>query len=453
MKNLLNPKLKTIAQLTNNPLYVVGGFVRNFLVDKSLSKDIDLCAPTSVEIIGQAVDSVGGKMVAIYPRTGTIVFALDGQKYEYTAFRKDGYTAGGKHTPDKVEFTGDIVEDALRRDFKCNAVYYDVLEDKFVDPLNGIADIKAKVLDTVKHPFEVFSHDGLRLMRLARFCGELGFAPTQKVIESARQNCDNISDISVERIWAELTSILVADTKYSFSPKGGHYRALKVLDDTRVLDKIFPDLAKGRRMEQRKDFHLYDVLEHSLKCCLYADKSIRLSALLHDVAKPFCFEKNGNFYRHDFYADSIVKRLLKRLKADNKTIEKTCRIIASHMYDMDLKTGRAKVRNFILKNSDIFNEILALKQADFRASAERKEPCPTVVKWQKIFDEMKADGTPFSIKELKVSASQLMDIGFSGVQIGKELTRLLEYCQQLPQKNTQKDLLELAQKDMANSIK
>ena len=291
----LNPKLKEIARFTNRPLYAVGGFVRNFLVDKSLSNDIDLCSPTPVQIIQQGVEKVGGKTVAVYQRTGTIVFKIDGQKYEYTTFRKDGYSAGGKHCPDNVEWTEDILEDALRRDFKCNAVYYDILQEKLVDPLGGVADINAKVLDTVKAPEQVFAHDGLRLMRLARFRGELGFVPTHQVLQSAKDNVNNIEDISVERIWAELTSILVADTKYSFSPKDGHYLAIKVLDETRVLDKIFPDLAKGRGMQQRKDFHLYDVLEHSLKCFLYAPQSIRLSALLHDVAKPFCFEKTAIF--------------------------------------------------------------------------------------------------------------------------------------------------------------
>ncbi|MBR2870804.1 MAG: CCA tRNA nucleotidyltransferase [Clostridia bacterium] len=442
MKIPFNQKLKKVAELTNRPLYAVGGVVRNFLIDKSFSEDVDLCAPTCVYEMENAVNQVGGKIVALYPRTGTVVFKIDGQKYEYTAFRKDGYSAGGKHSPDKVIQTDDIMEDALRRDFKCNAIYYDILDEKLVDPLNGIKDVENGVLDTVKAPEQVFNHDGLRLMRLARFSGELGFVPTEQVVKVARENAQNIDDISKERIWAELKRILVADTKFSFSPKDGHYRALKVLDETRVLDKILPDLAFGRGMEQRKDFHLYDVLEHSLKCFLYAHKSIRLSALLHDVAKPSCFIKNGNFYRHDYYAVSLIKNILYGLKADNKTVEETCRIVGSHMYDMDLKTGKEKVKKFIIKNADILDKILLLKQADFRASGESKEVCPTVKKWKEIYREMIELGTPFSIKDLKISAKDIMGLGFNGVEIGETLKKLLAICQQEPTKNTKEYLLE-----------
>ena len=299
MKKIIDQKIENFAKSLPYPLYFVGGLVRNYLIQKNLSTDLDVCGATSVEEIENALKNHGGKVVASYKRTGTIVFSLNGKIYEYTRFRKDGYSAGGKYQPDKVEFTFDISEDAVRRDFKCNAVYYDIVGEKFVDPLGGIEDIKNKVLDTVKDPKEVFSHDGLRLLRLSRFCGELGFTPTREVLKSAKQNASNIDDISVERIWEEIKKILVADDKYSFSPKNGHYTALKVLDQTRVLDRIFPQLTEGRGLSQRKDFHDYDVLEHSLRCVLYAPKEVRVSALLHDVAKPILVAKNGNSYGHD----------------------------------------------------------------------------------------------------------------------------------------------------------
>lgn len=424
------------------PLYVVGGFTRNYLIDRSVSCDVDLCGILTTQSLEIALKEVGAKVVATYPRTGTIVFTLNGQKYEYTTFRKDGYSAGGKHTPDSVEFTDDILEDALRRDFKCNAVYYDLKNDEFIDPLGGIEDIKNKVLDTVKSADEVFSHDGLRLMRLARFSGELGFTPTCQVVEGARKNARNIKDISPERIWTELQYICHADTKHPFSPGDGHYRALKVLDRTRVLDEIFPSLAMGRGLVQRKDYHDYDVLEHSLRCVLYADKKVRISALFHDVAKSKLMLQKGNAYGHDKTGSIMAKEILKGLKADNKTIDKSCRIIGAHMLDVDCKMKESKVRSFILSNADIFEEVLMLKQADFSACKDDLSICPTVKKWKEIYNQMKKDGTPFTVKELAVNSGDVMNAGFNGEDIGKVLRRLLKDCQNNPKENVKAKLLQ-----------
>lgn len=434
-------QLGIFAKYLPVPLYIVGGFTRNFLVDGSLSKDVDVCSSMPAEQMEREVQNFGGKCVAIYKRTGTVVFTLGDKKFEYTTFRRDGYTAGGFHTPDKVEFTTDILEDALRRDFKCNAVYYDLKNDKFVDPLGGIEDIKNKVLDTVKEPKEVFCHDGLRLMRLARFSGELGFKPTQKVIEGARVFADNINDVSVERIWTELKYILSADTKHAFSPKDGHYLALKVLDQTRVLDRILPDLAQGRGLEQRKDYHDYDVLEHTLKCVLYAPLGVRLCALLHDVAKPHLMLKNGNAYGHEKVGASMAKEILKGLKADTNSIQKTARIIKAHMLDMKGDMKESKVRAFMLENADILYQILDLKQADFSACKDDLSVCPTVEKWQRIYEKMKGDGTPFSLADLKVNSADVISAGFSGAEIGKTLSKLLKLCQEHPQKNDREYLL------------
>ena len=448
MKNIVDLKIENFAKCLSYPLYFVGGVVRNFFIDQKFSTDLDVCGATSVEEIEKSLKNHRGKVVASYKRTGTIVFALNGKKYEYTQFRKDGYSAGGKYQPDEVEFTLDINEDAVRRDFKCNAVYYDIVGEKFVDPLGGIDDINNKVLDTVKEPKEVFSHDGLRLMRLARFCGELGFTPTQEVIKSARVNASNIEDISVERIWEEIKKILVADQKYSFSPKDGHYKALKVLDQTRVLDIIFPQLAQGRGLSQRKDYHNYDVLEHSLRCVLYAPKNIRISALLHDVAKPILMAKNGNSYGHDKDGAKIAKTLLKGLKADNKTIEKTYTIISAHMLDLDCKIKENKIRKFIINNYDLFEEILALKQADFSACKDDLSISPTVKKWREIYQKMVDEKVPFSIKQLKINATDLIELGFKGERIGKELSLLLELCIDYPKKNDQKTLLNKAKEHL-----
>ena len=146
MKIPCSKSLKDLAIKTGFPLYIVGGYVRNFILAQSLSSDIDLCSPCPTDVFISALKDLGFFVDGEYPRTGTVTFRIDGQKYEYTRFREDDYLVGGTHTPNSVRFTADIVKDALRRDFKCNAVYYDIINEQIVDPLGGEKDINVPPL-------------------------------------------------------------------------------------------------------------------------------------------------------------------------------------------------------------------------------------------------------------------------------------------------------------------
>lgn len=443
MKRAFNDKIISLAKSLDKPLYAVGGIVRNFLIDGSFATDIDLCAPIRAEKFLLALEKRGFKIITTVKRTGTIIFSDGELKYEFTSFRKEKYV-GGEHTPYETQFTEDIVEDALRRDFKCNAVYYDIAGDKIVDVLGGVDDINNKILDTVTDAKLVFCHDGLRLMRLARFSGELNFKPSDKVISAMKTYAKNILEISSERIFAELNKILISDTAYSFSNPKGHYDGLKTLEQTGVLDYIIPELTKGRNMVQRADFHNYDVLEHSLRAVLYSPREIRLISLLHDVGKPFALEKDGNFYEHAKYGASLAQNILNRLKASNQTISETKAVIKYHMLDIDCKMKESKMRKFFVENILILPQILLVKQADFSACKDDLSVCPAVIKWQKLLKQMKDDGTPFSLSELEISATELIAIGYVGKDIGQELNELFLTCILQPKLNNKAKLLGLA---------
>ena len=445
MIKILPKSLIDLANKLDKPLFLVGGAVRNYLIDNSLSTDLDICAAIPLEQFVKVVEESGFAISCVYKRTGTVLF-LDGQfHYEYTAFRREKYV-GGAHTPEYTELTDDIREDAVRRDFKCNAIYYDIKNQKIVDILGGVEDIKNKTLDTVKEPDKVFSADGLRLLRLARFVGELNFKPTNEVIEAATKYADNILDISPERIYSELKMILACDCKYPFSDPIGHYNALKLLDDTRVLDKIIPELTAGRGMAQRKDFHKYDVLEHSLRAVLYAKVNVRLGALLHDIGKPYCFIKDGRYHNHYAEGEKIAENVLKRLKADNETMAKIKFLVREHMLDLDCSMRENKIRKFLVKHISYIDEFFMLKQADFRASLEEDGTSPTILKWQTILAKMKEDGTPFSLKELKINAKDLMVLGCKGKEISRILNEIFEFCILNPQQNKKELLLKKAKR-------
>ncbi len=450
MRKVLSKNIIDFAEKLNTPLYVVGGAVRDFLIDNSVSKDVDLSAGIPVGDFICALNDAGYQILAEYKRMGTVVFCDGERKYEYTAFRKEQYV-GGEHKPRFTEFTDDIFEDACRRDFKCNAVYFDIAKDVFVDPLGGINDIKNKTLDTVVSPDKVFSSDGLRLMRLARFAGELDFKPTDQVLEFAKKHAINILDVSPERIYAELKMILQADSKHAFSNKNGHYVGLKILEQTRVLDYILPELTEGRDMVQRADFHKYDVLEHSLRSVLYADKSVRLDALLHDIGKPYCFKRDGWYYAHFIEGAKIAEKVLKRLKADKETITRVQFIIKNHMLDIDCSMKKDKVRKFIVDNfNGYYKQLLLVKQADFRAGLESEFTAPALIKWNKIYKEMKEDKTPFTLKELKISAKDLIKLGYKREKIGKELKKLHDLTIKNPKENDENNLVKIAKLDLEN---
>ena len=444
MKIKVPVQLKQLAKKLDKPIYVVGGYVRNYLIDKSLSSDIDVCSATDVDTLSKILTDLGFSIKAVYKRLGTVKFSKDGIDFEYTRFRTDSYKEGGAHKPESTIFTDDICVDALRRDFKCNAIYYDVKNEVLVDPLGGKGDVDKKVISTVTDPEKVFASDGLRLMRLARFSAELGFEIDSETFKGAKKYAKNVLDIKPERIYDELKKILVADAKYPFSPKRAHYNGLKVLETSRVLDYIMPELTLGRGMPQRSDFHDYDVLEHSLRCALYADREVRLDALLHDVAKPYCYNRDGMYYHHATEGIKMSEDILLRLKAPKKDIERVKFTVGSHMIDLKGDASEPSIRKFIVKNQKYLDQLFRVRQADYSACKDDVNENAGVRKWKNILQNMKDEGVAFSVRELKVSAMDLVDCGIEKENLKSTLDYLLEEVAVSPKLNEKNTLIQMA---------
>lgn len=447
MEIKVSEKLYMLAQSCDFPLYIVGGYVRDALAGlKPAAQDIDICAPVNTERFLTAAERCGAAIDAVYRNTGTVKLGFGGEKYEFTCFRSDEYVRG-VHTPAKTFFTDDIILDAKRRDFKCNAVYYDIKSGKICDPLGGTDDVENKRITTVADADKVFGEDGLRLMRLARQAAQLGFSPTEECLAGALNNCILITDISVERIYAELDAILHADGKYGI--KGAQYAGLKILDETRVLDGILPELTLGRGMEQNKAFHNYDVLEHSLRTVLYADGEIRLAALLHDIGKPRAFIDSGRFYGHEDIGAEIAADVCARFKASKKLSEEVVRLTALHMYDLRGDARESRIRKLIIENKDIFDKLLMIKQADFSACKDDTGEAPCVTKWRVIYNKMLAEGAPTGLKQLAVRGDELIAAGVPAREVGKVLEQLLYECALNAKLNDKKILLSRIEKGIA----
>jgi len=445
MRNILPKSIFDLAEKSTAPVYAVGGIVRDFLLGftpLSQNPDFDICAPMPVDEFLNLAISQGFQVKSVYKNTGTVKLQdQNGLDFEYSHFRSDKYVRG-IHAPIESVFTTEIEKDCIRRDFTINAIYYDLKNEKFVDPLNGISAIQDKRLTTVTDAQKVFSEDGLRLMRLARFAGQLGFSPDEECLLGAKAHAHLIKDISAERIYAELVAILRADEK--FGVKGGQYHGLCVLDQTGVLDHVFPELTLGRHMAQRPDFHKYDVLEHSLRAVLYAPPQIRLAALLHDVGKPFCKIRDNNSYAHPQEGARIATEILQRLKAPKKVILHTARLIENHMYDFNCQTKESKLRRYLVANADILPDLLLVKQADFSACMDDCSLAPTCTRWQTLLKKMKDENVPFHVRELAISGKELLDLPLPPNMISQTLERLLAHTAVYPKDNQKSILLKLA---------
>ena len=446
MREIIPQALKKLASFCPEPLYVVGGSVRDRLAElSSTPTDWDICSPMSAEKFATIAQACGCIIQGVYRNTGTVKLRVGETECEYSCFRSDKYVRGN-HVPVEIFFTQDIGLDARRRDFTVNAIYYHIQKDEYVDPLGGIADVQAKRLLTVDNPYKVFGEDGLRLMRLARQAAQLGFTPTQTCLLGATENAALIDDISPERVFAELTAILSAEQR--FGVPDAAYRGLQILENTGVLARIFPELAKGKGLAQRADFHKYDVLEHSLRAVKYAPKTdgypLPLAALLHDVGKPLCMLRDGNAYAHPQDGERLATQILQRLKAPKAVTAEIAWLVRWHMYDFDCKTSENKLRRFLVSHYPKIPRLLQLKQADFSACTDDTSKAPTCARWEELLAKMQADGVPFSLKSLAVNGTALLQEGILPRHVGDVLNALLLHVAVQPADNEKKRLLRLA---------
>lgn len=427
--------LKELSALLPDPVYIVGGYVRDALLNLNCY-DIDICGASTPGTVFSALENSPFSVKTTSAKMMTLKIKKGDEEYEYTTFRKESYVIG--HAPETVEATDDIAEDAKRRDYKANAVYYDVKNETLVDPLKGLDDIKNKVLSTTREPEKVFSEDGLRLMRLARFAGQLGFSVEAETLCAAKENAQLIKDIAPERIRDELDKILVADTVHGI--EDGHIKALKILDETGVLEYILPEITLGKGMKQRADFHKYDVFNHILETVRFARSDVRLAALMHDVAKPYCFARTGRYRGHDVEGERLAREVMTRLRYPKRTIERVSRLVKLHMYDLKCEAKESTLRKFVQENVGILDELLALKEADSKGSGMPEAKNPTAARIRSVYEDMVREGVPFSIKDLKVGGNDLDSL--PEAKRGSVLKEILVECAVNPQMNDRKKQLD-----------
>ena len=414
--------------------YAVGGCVRDTLLDR---KPQDWDITTSAKPL--QIKELFKKTIDTGIQHGTVTVMLDHVGYEVTTYRVDGEYEDGRH-PKQVTFTSSLEEDLKRRDFTINAMAYHPKEG-IVDLFHGMDDMQNKVIRCVGDPLERFHEDALRIMRAVRFSAQLGFEIEEETKAGISRLTQNLRNVSAERIQAELVKLLV-------SP---HPDYLRVAYETGITKEFLPEFDRCMETEQNTPYHCFTVGEHILHSLLYveADKVLRLTMLLHDIAKPVMktTDENGrdHFKMHSVKSEEMSKQILRRLKFDNDTIMQVSHLIRYHD---DRPEGQMKsVRRAVNRiGEELFPLYLKVQKADMLAQSEyrRDEKIARQESVKACYEEMLKQNQCVSLKTLAVTGRDLIQAGYKpGPELGEILNRLLEHVLDVPEDNTKEKLMSL----------
>ena len=439
MKIQLPEKVNTIIQTLQEhgyEAYAVGGCVRDSLLGREPG-DWDITTSASPD----ETKKLFARTVDTGIEHGTVTVLLGKEGFEVTTYRIDGKYEDSRH-PTEVIFTRNLREDLLRRDFTINAMAYNDTEG-IVDIFGGMDDLKRKIIRCVGNARERFGEDALRIMRGVRFAAQLGFSLEKGTKEAMTELAPTLEKISAERIQTELVKLLVSD-----SPE-----LIREAYHLGVTAVILPEFDEMMRTGQETKYHRYDVGEHTVQavCNVPPDKVLRLTMLLHDVAKPEMktVDADGTapFKGHDIRGEQKAKEILRRLKFDNDTIHKVTKLVRWHDYRMPAE--KKNVRKAMSKiSAELFPMYLLVKRADILAHSmyRREEELENLSGLQKCYEEIVADHECVSLKQLAVTGTDLIGIGMKpGKQIGEVLNELLRIVLEYPEFNNKEHLLRFVQ--------
>ncbi len=407
MKIPVPKPLKLLSAKLNSPIYLVGGYVRDYLLYQKVSADVDFCAPILPEELARVATSLNFNVIATYKKTGTVKLKYGKQEFEYTAFRTDKYSCGGAHVPSEVVFTTDITLDAMRRDFKVNAIYYDVKNEKIVDVLGGLKDIKNKTINTVISPEKVFMHDGLRLMRLARFSAYHNLKVPKRVYKVARKYKGLVSDITPDRIKEEFIKILSQEVQVV---KHG----LQVLEKSGVL-KVLLKEQKALKISRDKIINAISKTPQPLR--LYA------TCILFSKDKESAIEK------------------LEYLRVCKSSVKNAKGLVSLFFEFINGAKTKTELKKAILDNFYSFNDFYALSSALISGEEKLIRLNARLIKWAKIKESIISLNIPISFSDLNISAKELIDLGAQTKNIKSVLNFLLIKCQKNAKLNNKKSLI------------
>ena len=405
-------------QQKGHQAYLVGGCVRDYLLGKE-PKDWDVATSAMPTEVLDCFSDTPYSVIKTGLQHGTVTVVVKGMPIEVTTFRADGEYLD-KRRPSEVTFVSDLREDLRRRDFTINALAYDLTEG-IIDCFAGEADIRNRTIRAVGDPDCRLNEDALRILRALRFSAVLGFDIEEGLAKSIHDNRALLSNISSERISAELTKMLTGSNVLE---------VLLAYPD--VLSVFIPEIMPAVGFEQKNPYHIFDVWAHTAHSVQSAipHNLVRLTMLFHDLGKPatFTLDSNGcgHFYQHGKISQEIALYRLKELRFDGNTIAAVGKLVKWH----DTLIAPDKLTRWLNKlGEELLRLLLAVKRADALAQDEISgiSKIASIDKLEQELDALIAANQCYKLLDLAVSGYDILDLGVKeGPEVGSVLNALLQ---------------------------
>lgn len=380
-------------------LYLVGGSVRDAVL-RRLSPDLDFTTDARPEHVQQIVRSWADALWDTGIEFGTVGVGKGEYRLEITTFRADRYDRVSRNP--QVRFGNRLDDDLVRRDFTVNAMAVRITAagaGEFVDPLGGLAALRAGVLDTPAAPSESFGDDPLRMLRAARFVAQLGFTVAPRVRKAIEKMAPELARITAERVAGELDKLLLGD-----DPVAG----IDLLVQTGLGDVVLPEVG-GMRMAIDEHHQHKDVYQHSLTVLRQAmaleddgpDLVLRWAALLHDIGKPATrkLEPDGgvSFHHHEVVGAKMARKRLRALKYSKQMIDDISQLVYLHLRFHGYGDGKwtdSAVRRYVTDAGPLLPRLHKLVRADCTTRNKRR-----AARLQANYDNLEARITELAAKE------------------------------------------------------
>lgn len=391
--------------------YAVGGCVRDSILGRS-PDDWDITTSAKPEQTRELFEKTFDTGI----EHGTITVLIDNIGYEVTTYRIDGEYEDSRR-PNDVEFTTDLKEDLLRRDFTINAMAYNKKEG-LIDIFGGMQDLESNIIRCVGRAKDRFEEDALRILRAIRFSAQLGFEIEEETAHAIKKMAPTLSKISAERIQVEMLKLILSKNPSYID------QAYKL----GVTAVIFPEWDAMMATVQGGAAGQYNVGEHALSCVEYIrnNKVSRLLALFHSIAKPNT--KGTEYVGLDVEGASMAKSVMKRWKMDNHTIRDVSKLVEVHavLIEPTFPAVRKAVNQIGQDLFPIFHEMQFVDVMS-RNSDKRVEKLCALKEVGEIYQTIVDEKHPVVLKDLAIDGARLLEMGVpQGKQIGEVLKQLLD---------------------------
>jgi putative nucleotidyltransferase with HDIG domain len=370
--------ISKVAQENNQTVYIVGGYVRDLLMQRKAPTDIDFVTEQSgIELAKAVGKELGDLKVSVFKTYGTAMIKYKDLDLEFVGARKESYSEDSRKPA--VE-TGTLEDDQKRRDFTVNALAISLNAENFgelIDPFSGREDMQNKILRTPLEPAQTYSDDPLRMMRAIRFASVLHFEIEKNSLEAIKQEAERIKIVSMERIMVEFNKIMLSE-----KPSVG----LKLMEETTLLEKIIPELTALRGIEEVEGQTHKDNFWHTLEVVDNISKNtdnlwLRWAALLHDIGKAptkkFVEKIGWTFHGHEFLGSKMVKALFTRLKlplgTDMKYVQKMVKLSSRPIALIDDDATDSALRRLLFDAGEDLEDLFTLCKADITTKNSQKQ--------------------------------------------------------------------------------